>query len=121
MSFWTDAQLAAFRADHAAARAETASVISYTHTSDSMGGWDDTASGTVSVTARRKPAMRTGTEGELAGGVYGIRDWMIELPAGTTVSPNDRIHFSDQDYQVKAVMGPMTFEYARWVEASTIT
>lgn len=121
MSFFTDAELVAFRADHTAARAETAAVITYTRTSDSMGGWSDTPSGTVSVSARRKPALRTGLEGPQDTGVYGLRDWLIELPAGTTVTPTARIVFPDQAYEVKAVMGPMTYEYARWVEAVVIT
>jgi len=121
MSLFTPAEIARFAADHAEARDETASVITYTRTSDGMGGWTDTPSGTASVSARRKPAMRTGQEGPQDAGVYGLRDWLIELPAGTTLTPTAVIHFSDQDYQVKGVMGPRTYEFARWVEATVIT
>lgn len=121
MSFFSDAELAAFQADHAAARAETADVVTYTQTPDGMGGWDTTPSGTATVSARRKPALRTGIEQPEGSGVYAQRDWLIELPPGTAVTPNAVIHFSDQDYQVKSVLGPMTFEYARWCEAVVIT
>lgn len=121
MSMFSDAEIAVLRADQEASFPETASVITYTRTSDGMGGWDDTASGTVSVAARRQPAMRVGTEGVQGAAVYGLTDWLIGMPHGTTVALSSIIRFPDQDYQVKSVRAPRSYSFAVWADCTAIT
>lgn len=121
MSFFTDAEIAQLRVDQQASFPETASVITVTRVPDSMGGWTLSETGTASVSARRQPTTRASTENVQGGAVYGLNQWMIGLPHGTIVTVADIIRFADQDYQVKGLRAPRSYEYGVWCDCTTIT
>lgn len=95
----------------------TAVIQSGTLASDGGGGWTETftASGTVSC----RVAPVTGVENEVGDRVAAESQYVITLPAETTVETDDRIVVAGVTYNVTAVRD-RSWEVTRRVEAEKV-
>lgn len=87
---------------------------------DNQGGGGTTtfaAAGTVSC----RLAPLTGTERETADRISEESDWMVTLPALTTIDVDDRIVSSGGTFAVTAVRAPRSYEVSRRVECRKLT
>jgi SPP1 family predicted phage head-tail adaptor len=113
----SNADLASMRATAEQALPGTAVIQGGTLTSDSGGGWTEafTASGTVSC----RVAPITGTEREDGARISATSEYVITLPAETTVETNDRIVVAGITYNVTAVRD-RSWEVTRRVEVRKV-
>jgi head-tail adaptor len=93
----------------------TAVIQTSSLTPDGMGGgttaW--TASGTV---ACRLASMASSDEREVGDRISPDADWILTIPANTTITRNSRVTTGGVNYQVCAMRAPRSYEVSRRVE-----
>lgn len=114
----TPADITRMRATVEQALPGTAVIQSGTLTSDNGGGWTEafTAAGTVAC----RVAPISGTEREIGGRISAEAEYIVTLPAETTVAPDDRIVVGAITYNVVAVRD-RDWELSRRVEVRKVT
>ena len=93
----------------------TAVVQSGTFTSDAGGG--GTQAWTASGTFDCRLAPRSGDEREIGDRTSSDADWVITLPALTSIEVDDRILTHGGTFSVVALRAPRSYEVSRRVEA----
>jgi head-tail adaptor len=96
----------------------TAVIHAGTLTSDSGGGYTETFTASGTVACRVAPIM--GTEGEEGDRITADAQYVITLPAETTVETDDRLEVGAITYTVVAVRD-RSWELTRRVEARKVT
>ena len=96
----------------------TAVIYSRSYTSDSGGGgtlgW--TAAGTVSARLAPLTASEQVTGDRLAPEA----NWVLTLPANTSISEDSRVVVNGGTFEVETVRGPRSYELSRRVEVSKV-
>lgn len=121
MPLLNDAEIVQMRAVAEEALDGTAVIQSRTYSSDGGGGgttvW--TASGTVDCAIA--PILSLGEDERITGSkITAGSDWIITLPAETTVSTESRVVVSERTFEVTALRAPRTWELTRRVEATEV-
>ena len=99
----------------------TAVIQSGTLASDGGGGYTETFAAAGTVSCRVAPVTsRGGAEGEVGGRIEQDAEYIITLPAATSVETDDRIVVGAITYNVVAVRD-RSWEVTRRVEAKKIT
>lgn len=98
----------------------TAVIQSGTLTSDGGGGYTDSFAAAGTVPCRVAP-MISMNESEIGERISADADWMITLPAGTSVSSDDRLVTDGGTFTVVGVRGPRSYEVTRRVEARQLS
>lgn len=116
----TAADLASMRAVLEQSLPGTAVIQSGTLASDNGGGYTETFTAAGTVACRIAPVVnRGGAEGETGGRIEADAQYVITLPAETTIETDDRIVADGVTYNVVAVRD-RSWEVSRRVEARKI-
>jgi head-tail adaptor len=115
----TAADLTRMRAVAEQAMPGTAVIQGGTLASDGGGGWTETFAPRSGGTVACRVAPVTGTEREIGGRIHADAEYVITLPAATTVETDDRIVVGAITYNVVAVRD-RSWEISRRVEARRI-
>ena len=114
------AQLAAMRRDANRMLPDTAVLYSNTLTSDDGGGYTEAFSAAGTVACRVAPiTSRSGGEGEVGDRIEADAQYVITLPAETSIETDDRIMVGQITYNVVAVRD-RSWEITRRVEAKKV-
>lgn len=97
----------------------TAIIHGGTTTSDGGGGYTETFGPRAGGTVACRVAPLTGSEGEQGDRIAADADYIITLPAETTVETDDRIDIAGVTYNVVAVRD-RSWEITRRVEAEKV-
>lgn len=116
----TDGDLTRMRTVAEQALPGTAVIQNGTLTSDGGGGNTEAFTARTGGTVACRVAPLTGREGELGDRITADANYVITLPAGTTVETDDRIVISGITYNVTAVRD-RSWEVTRRVEAEKVT
>lgn len=119
MSLLSSGDLAAMRGVLAESLPETAVIQTRSYTSDGGGG--GTLAYTAGGTVDARIAPLSGSEETIGERLSPNAQWVVTLPANTTVSEDSRIVISGTTYEVEAVRGPRSYELSRRVEVSEVT
>lgn len=102
--------------------AGTAVIQGGTVVSDSGGGGTLTWANRGTVDCHISPILVRGEREDVEGGrIDQQADWIVTLPANTTISVKDRIVIDSTFYEVEAVRAPRTWELTRRVEVSQVS
>lgn len=116
----SNADIASMRATAEAALSGTAVIHNGTLTSDSGGGYTEAFTPRTGGTVACRVAPVTGSEGEEGDRVNADAEYIITLPAATTIETDDRIVVAGITYDAVAVRD-RTWEITRRVEAKKVT
>lgn len=111
------ADLDALRATLNESLPETAQVQRVTRTSDGLGGYTEAWAAIATVACRVAPSGNTPAEQVVAERIQDRVLWTLTLPAGTDVTPADRIAVGSRTFEVIGVLAPRSFELATRVAA----
>jgi len=114
-----DTEIAAMRATAAGSLPGTAVINSGTLVSDGGGGYAESFGAGGTVPCRIAPA--NAGEGEVGGRISSDAEWIITLPAETSVDTDDQIVSGGKTFTVVAIRGPRSYEVTRRVEARSLT
>ena len=119
MALLPDAEIDQMRETAEGAMPGTAVIQSRTYQSDGGGGgttvW--TPSGTAACAIA--PILSLGGDENLTGGrITPNSDWIITLPAETSISAEHRVVTGGRTFEVTALRAPRTYELTRRVEAN---
>lgn len=114
----TSADLTSMRATAEQALPATAIIQSGTLTSDNGGGYTETFTASGTVACRVAPVG--GSEREEGDRISALSEYVITLPAETTVETDDQIEVAGVTYNVTAVRD-RSWELTRRVEARKVT
>lgn len=99
---------------------ESCAISRPTSASDGRGGHTDTYTTVATVMCRRTgPNISAANEAPAADRMQSSIEWVVSLPAGTSVQPKDRLVISGRTYEVNADLDRTT-EIARYVVATEI-
>lgn len=101
MSILSDSDLTLFRDAQETALPDTLSIVSYSLSSDSMGGF--TASSSAGSAAGRIGMSSPGDERVLAERLGVEKPYFITLPYGTTITEKNRITYGTRTFEVISV------------------
>lgn len=118
MPLLTAADITAMRATLNQSLPGTAVIYSRSYVSDSGGGgtMSFTAAGTVAARIAPLTALEEVTGDRLAPEA----NWVVTLPAETTISEDSQVVIGGGTFTVEAVRGPRSFELSRRVEVSKV-
>src|SRR3972149_37908 len=102
MSFLSDEELAAIRADVLQLLPDACNLLSPTFVSDGQGGFTATWGTVAGTIACRLDALR-GEELVTAGALQPFHTWVLTLPYGTSVTPAYRVEHGGNTYAVTSV------------------
>ena len=102
MSILCDSDLAFFRSAQEAAMPDTLNVVSYTLTSDNMGGFT-AASSAGSASGRIGSTSWQSDERVLAERLGVDKPYFITLPYGTAITEKNRITYNSRTFEVISV------------------
>lgn len=115
MSLLTAFDLASLQATAADVRVETIIIQRVTRTPDTYGGWSESWATLATVTGRLR--VQPGREGPVADRLTAVTVYQVSLPAGTDVTPRDRLVVSGRTFEVTGVATPKSDEVVRRVTA----
>lgn len=98
----------------------TAIIRAGTLASDGGGGYSETFSNSGTVACRVAPILR-GDEGQVGGRISSDADWIVTLPAQTSVETDDQLLIDGDTHTVVAVKSPRSFETTCRVETRRLT
>lgn len=105
----TDEELAGMRVTLDLSLPDLAEVTRATSTSDGRGGRTMVWVTVASVPCRVAPDT-TRAEGTVADVVTNVQRWMLTMPSGTNVLPDDRISVGTRTFEVVAIRSARSFE-----------
>lgn len=79
---------------------ETVYVQSLTRSSDSAGGWSESWSTSATTKGRIGVSDWQPSEAEIAGRVQNRQKYVITLPAGTTLTEQDRLQINGRQFEI---------------------
>ena len=118
MSLLTAADITAMRTTLNQSLGGTAVIQSRSYTSDSGGGGTLTWTNSGTVSARISPL--TASEEVTGSRLAPEANWIVTLPANTSITEDSRIVMAGTTYEVEAIRGPRTWEVSRRVEVSEV-
>ena len=89
---------------------DSAGIITRTMTADTRGGSTASWSAPTTVACRLAPLLLSPGERDQAGTELDIQNWMITLPANTTVHVTDRITIGARTFEVLIVNARRSWE-----------
>lgn len=117
----TSADVASMRATAEDALPGTCVIHAGTLASDGGGGYTETFSALGTVVCRLAPAVsRGGGEAERGDRISAEADWVLTIPAGTTVETDDRVTTGGGTYNVVAIRDRDDWEITRRLEVTKI-
>lgn len=102
MSILSDSDLSFFRSAQEAAMPDTLNVVSYTLTSDNMGGFT-AASSAESAAGRIGSTSSQSAERVLAEKLGVDKPYFVTVPYGTAITEKNRITFESRTFEVLSV------------------
>jgi len=96
----------------------TAVIQAKTFVSD--GGGDGTATWSPSGTVACHISPVSGLEREIAERITSDADWVVTVPALTTVTPRNRVVVAGTTYNIEAARAPRTWELTRRLEVTEL-
>jgi len=101
----SSAQITAMRTTADLALPDTVVISRRTVASDGAGGWSETWATAATVAGRLMPKYQiSGSEGQQAGQIQAVAQWVATLPAGTDLRAGDRVTVAGRTFEVQAVL-----------------
>jgi hypothetical protein len=116
----TEAELDRMRSVAAEALPGTAVIQNETWASDGGGGGTQTFSASGTVACRIAPVGRQTGEGEIGDRMSPDAQWIVTLPAETTIDLDNRILTGGGTFSVLAIRAPRGYEITRRVEVDQL-
>jgi hypothetical protein len=98
----------------------TAVVLTQSLAADGQGGFTDTYVASGTVAARLAYERLRGGEAPAAGRLIEMGNWVLTVPAGTSVGETDRVRFDSVVYEVTEVLTMTPVEVSRRVRLKEI-
>ena len=117
----TAGELAAMQAEIELTLPDTAIIYTATSTSDGQGGNTQSWAASGTVACRLSPRSTQGGEPGYADRQAAIADWVVTLPASTTLTEAQRVHVGGTAFEVTRVKAPRSWQLSCRADLSKIT
>ena len=122
LTYLTDGDIASMRTIVEGALPGTAVISTRAFVSDGGGGGENTwtPSGTVSCRLDAMTGGAFGREAVIADRLSPDANWIVTLPAETSITTDCRVAIEGNDYEVLALRAPISWEVSRRVEVNLV-